>query len=58
LSQPERRVKLKLVDKSESARQLAEHRDSAQNPPIGYRCVSDMWSLVNRVREVESNYFT
>src|SRR5208337_2539623 len=29
-----------------------------QNPPIGYRSVSDTWSLVNPVRKVEFDYYT
>jgi hypothetical protein len=32
---------------------LAKHPDYTQNPPIGYRSVSDTWSLANPVRKVE-----
>jgi hypothetical protein len=34
-------------------RSLAINRDYTQNPPIGYRSVSDTWSLANPVRKVE-----
>ena len=33
--------------------QLTLNPDSTQNPPIGYRSVSDTWSLANPVRKVE-----
>jgi len=31
--------------------------DYTQNPPIGYRSVSDAWSLANPVRKSSSNYY-